>query len=352
VSAELGTAYQALVMSGEGRMAVIARDVSALAAGQVRLEIIATGICGSDLHGLAGDTGRREVGQVMGHETVGRIAELGAGVRGHRAGDVVVVNPVVGCGSCTACLSGQSQRCSDGWVLGVRADVDGAFAEQLTVPATALVPLPEGMEPWHGALVEPLAVGYHAVMRGRPDETDRVLVIGGGPIGQAAAIAARRTGVAQTVVSEPDARRAGLLSALGFEVVAPAELDRAVDLLGGRPTLVIDAVGTARTLSEAFRISERGARIVMVGMASPQLDFSAYALSADERTLIGTFCYTPDEFASTVDWLAGEPEVAEALTDRFESLARGNEVFEELLAATELPNKVLLCPDPQALRRR
>ena len=145
----------------------------ALVAGQVRLEVIATGICGSDLHGLAGDTGRREIGQVMGHETVGRIVELGAGVHGHDIGDIVVVNPVMGCGQCRACSSGQSQRCSDGWVLGVRADVDGAFAEQLIVSAAALVGLPAGMEPWHGALVEPLAVGYHAVMRGEPDDTTR-----------------------------------------------------------------------------------------------------------------------------------------------------------------------------------
>ena len=103
---------------------------------------------------------------------------------------------------------------------------------------------------------------------------------------------------------------------------------------------------------EAFRVAERGGRIVMVGMASPQLDFSAYALSADERTLIGTFCYSQSDFASTVAWLAAEPAVAEAVTDRFEALARGIHVFEELLAATELPNKVLLCPDPSTLLRR
>jgi threonine dehydrogenase-like Zn-dependent dehydrogenase len=190
------------------------------------LQVVATGICGSDIHGLAGATGRRESGQVMGHETVGRVVEVGADVDDDWLGALATVNPVVSCGSCAACLACEEQQCEQSWVLGVRPDVDGAFAERITVPARNVVRLPESMTPEHGALVEPLAVGYHALVRAAPRPDDTVLVIGGGPIGQAAALAARRVGVRRVLVSEPNPARASILQRLGVRVVDPGVAGR------------------------------------------------------------------------------------------------------------------------------
>ena len=346
-SAALTITYRALVMTADHRMSLEERNGDLPAPGAVTIEVIATGICGSDIHGLAGDTGRRETGQVMGHETVGRVVGIGDGVDRDLLGRVVTVNPVFGCGECAACEAGQPQKCATGWVLGVRPDVDGAFAERLTVPAGNVVELPKGMEPWHGALAEPLSVGYHAVLRGAPQPDDRVLIIGGGPIGQAAALAARRVGVAAVLVSEPDTRRTEIVRSLGFSTVAPDQLPTAVERdLGGPATLVIDAVGTSRTIGTALDVSSTDARIVLVGMGSPQLEFSAYQVSAGERSLIGAFCYSVQDFTSTVEWLARHPESAVAIVDRVAPLAEGAAVFDELLSGS-LSNKVLLAPRPE-----
>lgn len=211
--------------------------------------MIATGICGSDVHGLAGGTGRREIGQVMGNETVGRVLEVGPGADVRLIGRLVTVKRVMSCGECASFLAGAEQICSHRWVLGVRPDVDAAFANEFSVPARSLVPLTEGIVEWHGALIEPLAVEYHAGHRGSPTQGDRVLVIGGEPIGQPAAIACERFGVASVVVSGPYERRREMVEKLGFTDVAPDALtERPSVLMGEGATLVIDAVGSEATL--------------------------------------------------------------------------------------------------------
>jgi threonine dehydrogenase-like Zn-dependent dehydrogenase len=176
--------------------------------GGVVVEVIATGICGSDFHGYSGKTGRRHPGQVMGHETVGRVRELGTDVEGFAVGQLVTVDPVMSCSPCPACLSGQEHWCSQRVVLGVTPEIPAAFAERVAVPASNIVPLPEHMPEELGALVEPMAVGYHAVRRGQPSPDDRVLVIGGGPIGQACLLAARRLGVQFVALSDIGFHRA------------------------------------------------------------------------------------------------------------------------------------------------
>ena len=124
------------------------------------VEVIATGICGSDFHGYSGENGRRHPGQIMGHETVGRIRELGVDVAGLTVGQLVTVNPVMSCHACPACLSGQEHWCLGGSSSASR-EIPAAFAERFAVPASNIVP-PDDMPEELGALVEPLAVGYHA----------------------------------------------------------------------------------------------------------------------------------------------------------------------------------------------
>ena len=157
---------RALVLRGDYDIAVEERPDPRPGSSEVVVEVIATGICGSDFHGYSGENGRRHPGQVMGHETVGRIGELGSGVTGLAPGQLVTVNPVMGCNECAACASGQPQWCSRKVVLGVAPEVSAAFADRVAVPAANIVSLPEEMPAELGALVEPLAVGYHSVRRG------------------------------------------------------------------------------------------------------------------------------------------------------------------------------------------
>jgi threonine dehydrogenase-like Zn-dependent dehydrogenase len=327
---------RALVFRGPWDMAVEERPEPSPAPDESLLEIIATGICGSDLHGYTGDTGRRHPGQVMGHETVARVLDDRTGR--FAAGALVTVNPVLGCGRCAECAAGQAQRCPERRVIGVQPELSAAFAERMVAPSRNVVPLPDGTPADLGALVEPLAVGFHAVQRGGLTPDDELLVIGGGPIGQAVALAARRLGAASLVVSEPDAHRRELLGRLGFTAVDPEALGER------RPTLVVDAVGSSRTLATALEVSAPGARIVLVGMASPAVELAAYAVSTGERSIIGTFSYDDDAFAGTAAWVGAHAAAVAPLVEAHVGLAQAPDTFRALARGELTASKVLVHP--------
>ncbi|MEV0714325.1 alcohol dehydrogenase catalytic domain-containing protein [Asanoa sp. NPDC050611] len=331
---------RALVFQGPGRLHVEARPDPVPGPGEVLLDVIATGICGSDLHGYTGQNGRRFPGQVMGHETVARVRAGGA----LAPGTLVTVNPVLACGDCAACRADSQQRCPRRRVIGVDPAISSAFAEQIAVPGDNVVPLADDLPPPMGALVEPLSVGYHAARRGGVTADAAVLVIGGGPIGQAAALAAERLG-ARTLVSEPDATRSALLRTLGFPVVTPAAPDlgdRVVAALGVAPTVVVDAVGNTRSLGQALELSDPGATVVLVGMDKPRVDLAAYQISTEERTIVGSFCYTAGEFRGTAEWLAAESGRLAALVDVEVDLEAAPDTFAELAAGRMNASKVLV----------
>ncbi|WP_026932564.1 zinc-dependent alcohol dehydrogenase [Glycomyces tenuis] len=337
---------RALVFHGPDDLRVEEAPDPVPAAGEVLLEIVATGICGSDLHGYTGENGRRHPGQIMGHETVGRIAALGEAVgEDLTVGAPATVNPVIGCGACPQCGAGSEQHCARRRVIGVDPALSSAFAEYMTVPARNVVPLPPEVPIEYGALVEPLAVGYHAAVRGRTAPEDRVLVVGGGPIGQACALAARRLGAARVAVSELSAGRRDLVTALGFAAVDPSRGDLAElvgEALGGPATVVIDAVGSSGSLAGAFAASERAARVVLVGMGAPDVSLSAYAISTDERSVIGSFCYPSEEFRRTAEWVATLPAGLEHLIDDRVAFDAGPKAFAELAAGGLDASKILV----------
>jgi threonine dehydrogenase-like Zn-dependent dehydrogenase len=317
---------------------------------QVLLQVHATGICGSDFHGFTGETGRRKLGQVMGHETVGRIVALGPDVdpgSGLEVGGVATVNPVVNCGTCERCRGGSEQNCPDKSVIGVDPAVSSAFAEMMLVPAANVIPLPESMPIEYGALVEPLAVGYHAIRRGRVRPGDRVLVIGGGPVGQAVVLAARREGAEHVAVSEPTASRRELNESLGavtLDAITPERVPQVAEALGGAPTIVVDAVGTAGTLAAAFAAAPLGTPIVLVGMGEASVSLNAYEISTKERTLIGSFCYSHEEFRTTAEWTGTAPSELGLLVQGRVGLAESSDAFAQLARGESSASKILVLP--------
>lgn len=335
---------KALVFNGPHQIAVEERPDPEPGPTEIALRVIATGICGSDLHGYTGENGRRFPGQVMGHETVARVAALGADVVDCPAvGSLVTVNPVIACGHCPACLAKSEQRCPTRRVIGVDPRMSAAFAELMVVPARNVVPLPSRLPVELGTLVEPLAVGYHAVRRGGVKEGSVVLVIGGGPIGQAAALGARRVG-ARVVVSELAPSRADLVRRLGFEVIDPSQdlAAQAVRALGRAPEIVIDAVAISPTLAQALAVSDVGATIVMVGMGSSKVDLSAYKISTEERTVIGSFCYGSDEFTDTAAWVAQHAAELATLIDGSVDINGAAQAFADLADGTSTASKIVV----------
>jgi threonine dehydrogenase-like Zn-dependent dehydrogenase len=253
----------------------------------------------------------------------------------------------MGCNACAACATGQQQWCSRRVVLGVAPEIPAAFADRVAVPAANIVTLPEEMPAELGALVEPLAVGYHAVRRGEATAEDRVLVIGGGPIGQACLLAARRMGVANLALSDVSPSRRELCARLGAQVIDPSSGDLAEAVaakLGGPATLVVDAVGVNRTVADALAASGLGGRIVLVGMGSPQLELAAYAVSTGERALIGSFTYNAAEFAETAAWVGTVPDGIEFLIDGRVGWDGAPQSFDDLARGRSTASKILVFP--------
>lgn len=358
------TTMRALVLEDFGDLVLAERPRPEAGPGEALVRVLATGICGSDLHGYTGENGRRVPGQVMGHETVGTVVALGAAGRPAAAagsagrpgadleqatttpaeGDVVVLNPTLSCGRCARCARRMSHICADRHVVGVDPAISAALADYFVVPVANLVPF--GGETLHGALVEPLAVGYHAAVRGGVGAGDDVLVLGGGPIGQAAALACARLGAASVTVSEPAPERRELLGRLGVDVLDPGAVDVPAQVLertgGLGASVVIDAVGSSATLRTALAATTAGGVCVLVGMAAPRVELDAFAVSTFERTIVGTFCYSAAEFAETARWAQDHPELLRALVSRTVRAEDGPAAFAEMAAGENPAGKVLV----------
>jgi threonine dehydrogenase-like Zn-dependent dehydrogenase len=313
---------------------------------EVELEIIATGICGSDIHGFTGANGRRQPGQVMGHESVGRIVARGVDgdVDAFPLGAISTFNPLVVPSSSLSDYVGREQHAPDRRVIGVDPTRPAAFAERLVVPSMNVVILPDSVPPEWGALVEPLAVAVHAVDRVAVSDGDIVLVLGGGPIGQSVALAAMRAG-GSVVVSEPDADRRDLCASLGATVIDPAVgpvAEQVVAARGREADVALDAVGVSATVSDALTSTRRGGRVGLVGMGSPRIELDAYALSTAERTIVGSFTYSSAAFRTAADWVGSGDDVFAHLISEVVPLTDGPEAFRRLAAGGAAAGKILV----------
>jgi threonine dehydrogenase-like Zn-dependent dehydrogenase len=341
---------KALVLTSFGRLDVEDRPTPTPADDETVIEIIATGICGSDIHGFTGDNGRRQLGQIMGHETVGRIAALGtADSRPDLAvGDIVTFNPVVRPADAYGPddpYRGREQHDPQKYVIGVRADVAAAFAQYIAVPTRNVVKLPSTMPIEYGALIEPLAVAVHAVRRSTVKAGDRVLVIGGGPIGQSVVLALRMAGVQNIAVVELTPSRRDLVERLGAIALAPATepmSDVVERALGGLADVAIDAVGISATVATALDGTRLGATVCLVGMGAKRLELDAFSISTEERSIVGSFTYSNSDFEAAAQWIGTAPAEAAALISRSVAMADADSAFRSLASGDDTPGKVLV----------
>ncbi len=335
----------ALVLENFGTMTVQERPDPTAGPGEVIVAVLATGICGSDLHGYTGKNGRRVPGQIMGHETVGRVAALGPGVNEPQVGTLVTVNPVVVPEADAVTWAGREHHHPDKYVIGVRPDLIAAFAEQIVVPARNVVTLPDTMPIEHGALVEPVAVAVHALRRVNAGTARTALVIGGGPIGQSLVLALTQAGLTRVLVSEVDPARRDLLLQLGATVLDPTAApipDQVHANLGELADVAFDAVGLNTTVADALNATRLGGAVCLVGMGTPRLELDAFSVSTMERSLVGSFTYSADDFRDAVRLVADSPTVADALISRVVALTDAPGAFSALAAGDGTPGKVLV----------
>lgn len=346
---------RALVLEDFGRMVLTELEEPVAAVDDVVVRIIATGICGSDIHGYTGENGRRVRGQVMGHETVGVVEGLGPEVTRTdlSPGTLVTINPVILPAQDVDAYAGREQHDAAKRVLGVAPELISAFAEKVAVPARNVVPLPTTMPVLYGALIEPLAVAVNAVRRSGARPDDRVLVLGGGPIGQSIVLALQMAGVRSIVVTEVMPSRQELLRGLGAVVLDPTttEIPRAVLDTFGRPAdLALDAVGLTQTLDDALAATRLGGVVCLVGMGHRTLEVDAFKVSTAERSVVGSFTYANRDFEEAAAWLASAPAAAESLISRSVTLDEADAAFRGLADGDGTAGKVMVILDPSRVR--
>lgn len=338
-----------LVLKDFGHIAVDQIERRQVPSGSVEIKVSHTGICGSDVHGFTGENGRRFAGQVMGHESEGTISTIGMDVDPSRfaIGQRVTFNPVVLPQADLESFAGREQHSPNKYVVGVRPDYPAAFAEYVIVPASNVVLLDSEIAPGAGALVEPLAVAVHAVQRANLGQEDKVLVIGGGPIGQSIVLALRQKGIKSILVSEPDEARRELVGLLGAGTVNPRQSEQALPLaiaqeFGEPPAVVFDAVGLSETVNAGLSALTLGGTLCLVGMGSPALSLEAYAVTVAERTIVGSFTYTNSAFEEAAQMISDAGAKVELLIGEVVGLEKAPDMF-GLLAAGEGPaGKVLI----------
>ncbi|MEM9125681.1 MAG: alcohol dehydrogenase catalytic domain-containing protein [Pseudomonadota bacterium] len=323
---------KALVYEGVEQIAF--RDVPDAVPGsdEHQIRIDAVGICGSDMHAYLGHDARRPAPLILGHEAAGRI------VGGPRDGARVTINPLVTCDDCPACLAGRENLCPERQIISMPPR-QGAFAQYVRMPDANLVEVPDHVSLTRAALAEPLAVSWHAVRLGiealHPDMKESALVIGGGAIGLAAALALGAMGVEDVTIAEPNALRRRFLENLGsFQLI---------DHVAGEYPLVVDAVGYAATRAAASAHVQPGGVIVHVGLGEDSGGLDIRRMTLQEITFIGTYTYTAEDFRQTaqaifdgqlgpLDWFEQRP------------LSDGSQAFRDLRAGIVASPKIILIP--------
>jgi len=330
-------AVKAIVWTGVDRLEV--RDVPKPRprAGEVVLRVSHVGICGSDLHILRGEHPRAKPPLIMGHEVSGTVAEAGEGVEGWAPGDGAALYPVVGCGACAVCRNHGEHICGSLGLYGI--DWDGGMAEYVAVQARKLHRLPPGADMAKAALIEPLAVGLHAVAVCGFRAGSTAAVIGGGPIGVAVALCARQAGARQVLVAEVSKFRLRVAERLGFQAVDVTKRDFARTVReqtsGEGAEFVFEATGIPQAAERMLEPVSIAGTLVIVGIFPGAIPVDLRDVAFRELRLVGIRMYAPQEFDRAAALVSsGALDVAPMITDVY-PLERGVEAFERTAAGTD-----------------
>ncbi len=292
---------------------------------EVLVRVDSVGICGSDVHGYTGTTGRRLPPLIMGHEAAGRVAKSS---NGFEAGEEVCFDSTVGCNMCSECASGRVNRCSDRTVFGVstpRFRRDGAMADFVCVPAHVLKRVPEGLPLNIAAMFEPLSVGLHAARRGGNAQNARVLIIGAGMIGLSILLSVRLQEPNEIIVIEPHENRKNMARRLGADrMLDPEKSTQTIDA-----DLTFEAVGAASTVAKAIHHTKTGGCIVLVGNTSQHPPVDVQRVVAKELTLTGTYA-NAGEYDEIIDLVSRKKLDPSPLISATLPLEDGPEAFARL----------------------
>lgn len=287
--------------------------------GEVKLKNAFAGICGSDLHAyFAPENLAIDLSQphpltgatpplILGHEFSGTVVEIGEGVTDVAEGDRVAVWPVYYCGRCAACRNKKYNLCPDIGFHGITSK-GGGTAAFTTIAANKVHKLPESVDLRLGALVEPMAVGWHAVRRSGARAGQSALIAGAGPIGIGIWFALRAQGVDRVIVSEPSESRRGVLQRLGAVAVDPTATDPGAAVAeltnGDGIDVAFDAAGAAAATTQALASLTPGGRLVIVAFHERPIDFNPSSIIMLETEVVGANAHLPEDFDEVIAAMA------------------------------------------------
>ena len=319
--------------------------------GEVLVRIAACGICGSDVHGYDGSSGRRIPPLVMGHEAAGTVAGTGDGVRQFNAGDRVTFDSTVYCGECEYCQVGDVNLCDNRQVVGVSCGDyrrHGAFAEYVVVPERIVYRLPDELGFTEAAMLEAISVALHAVRVAELKGGETAFVIGAGMIGLLTLQAAHALGCSRVFVADLDATRLRLAREMGadetIDVSGAAMLAEVLRLSGGKGVdVVFEAVGREQTVTAAIDSVRKGGTVVLIGNITPEVKLPLQKVVSRQIRLQGTAA-SSGEYPQAIELMRTGAIRVKPLITAVVPLEEGPQWFERLHSGEPNLMKVVLTP--------
>lgn len=295
---------RAAVLKKPGELELCRLEKPVPGKGEAVIRVVYAGICGSDITVYKGEHPTATYPVVQGHEILGVIDEINDESQTFKKGDRVVVNPLISCGVCQACISGYQHVCQTLKLLGIHEN--GGFAEYVKVSVDKMVKVPQELSDKVAALCEPFAVGYHVAKRSGISFGDSVLVIGGGTIGIVAALVARQAG-ARVIVSELNSKRLELVKCYNFETINPAEKDPMASINELTNGLGFDVVIEASGSRAGILLMPKACRIrgtmVSLSLSGKPVEFELGKVSFKELSVIGSRVYEHIHFLRAAELL-------------------------------------------------
>ena len=341
---------KALLLSRYKHLEMVELPEPAPAPGEVLIRVAACGICGSDVHGYDGSSGRRVPPIVMGHEAAGTVATWGEDVTGLSSGDRLTFDSTVYCGSCTHCRRGDVNLCDHRQVLGVSCPDyrrSGAFAEYVAVPSHIVHRLPDNVSFEEAAMLEPLSVALHAVSLASVETGATALVVGAGMIGQLLLQVLGTAGCSRIFVADIDLSRLDLAKTAGAThvIAAGREPSEAVlERTGGTGVdVAMEAVGRTETVRASVQSVRKGGTVVLVGNVTPEVALPLQKVVTRQIRLQGS-CASAGEYPRAIELLASGRIQVRPLITAVAPLDDGPQWFARLYAREPGLMKVILTP--------
>ncbi|MEC8555556.1 MAG: galactitol-1-phosphate 5-dehydrogenase [Planctomycetota bacterium] len=342
---------KAMLLSEYKKLDIVDMPTPEFAENELLIRVGACGICGSDIHGWDGSSGRRKPPLVMGHEAAGTIEAVGSAVTRFSEGERVTFDSMISCGKCPACKRGQHHLCENRQVMGVSCDEfrrHGAFAEYVVVPEHIAFRFPESLNFEHAAMVEPVSIAVHAANITPIRLGDTAIVVGSGMIGLLVVQAARLAGCSTVIAVDLDDAKLELAKSLGADATFNAETDDIVaevmKLTGDYGADVsFEVVGATPTVKSAIECTRKGGAITLVGNLAPTVEFPLQSVVTRELRVQGS-CASNGEYPQCIDYLSRGEMKVEPLITAMADLEEGPEWFARLYGGEPGAMKVLLKP--------